>query len=252
MAQEDITEDALLGGQIRIRQPAKGYRVNIDTMLLAAFVPLASAGSGPLIELGCGVGAALIAVAKAHEQQADGQHQFVGLEQDADYARLARENVRLNGLEHCVRIVEADLFHPPADLTGFSRVFFNPPYDEAGEGRAPAPERQAAHIEQRPVEDWIKLWANRMSAQSSLTLIHRAHRLGDILAALEGRLGGVGIVPVRPEAKARAQRVIVTARKGSRAPLQLWPGLDLHPEDHKQKFTPEVEALLRGQARALT
>ncbi len=248
MAELETTEDALLGGRIRIRQPAKGYRVNIDTLLLAAAMGAARTSGGPLIELGCGVGAALVAVAKDHEARAPGRYQLVGMEQDPAYAALARENVALNRLDHCVRIVEGDVLCPPDDLSGFEKVFFNPPYDNPGEGRAPAPERQAAYIAQRPVGEWIKLWSNRMGAGASMTLIHRAHRLKDILDALEGRLGGVEIFPIRPHARAEARRVIVTAWKGSRAPLNLQAGLDLHPVDQTQKYTPEVEALLRGEA----
>jgi tRNA1(Val) A37 N6-methylase TrmN6 len=127
-------------------------------------------------------------------------------------------------------------------------VLFNPPYDDAAEGRAPSEEKRAAFIADRPVSDWIKVWSNRMSAHANMTLIHRAHRLGAILSAFEGRLGGVEVFPIRPFAAAKARRVIVRAWKGSRAPLKLFAGLDLHPDDGRQKYTPEAEAILRGDA----
>ncbi|HRO04248.1 MAG TPA: methyltransferase, partial [Terricaulis sp.] len=130
----------------------------------------------------------------------------------------------------------------------FHRVFFNPPYDDPGAGRAPAENRRAAYVAERPIGDWIKVWSNRMKAHANMTLIHRAHRLGDILAALEGRLGGVEVFPIRPSASAKARRVIVRAWKGSRAPLKLFAGLDLHPEDGAEKYTPQAEAILRGEA----
>jgi tRNA1(Val) A37 N6-methylase TrmN6 len=68
------------------------------------------------------------------------------------------------------------------------------------------------------------------------------------LAALEGRLGGAQIVPIRPRAGAPAHRVLARARKGSRAPLALLKGLDLH-EGPGEKYTPQADAILRGQAR---
>jgi tRNA1(Val) A37 N6-methylase TrmN6 len=80
-----------------------------------------------------------------------------------------------------------------------------------------------------------------------LTMIHRAERLDRLLAALEGRLGEVCVYPVRPRAEAPAHRVLVRARKGSRAPLRLLPGLELH-DDSGAKFTPEAEAIFRGEA----
>lgn len=245
MAELETTEDAILGGKLRIRQPARGYRVNVDTLLLAAAMPSDGIGEGPIVEVGCGVGAALLAVAQRCAARGT---RFVGIERDPTYALLARENVAFNDLSHAVEIMEADAFAPPEDLGQFHRVFFNPPYDDPGAGREPSEDRRAAYVAERPIGDWIKVWSNRMKANANMTLIHRAHRLGDILAALDGRLGGIEVFPIRPSANAKARRVIVRAWKGSRAPLKLFRGLDLHPEDGHEKHTPEAEAILRGEA----
>jgi tRNA1(Val) A37 N6-methylase TrmN6 len=162
---------------------------------------------------------------------------------------LARENVELNGQSHRISIIEADALDAHGDVGVFDRVLINPPYDNSGEGRPPAEERRAAHIADRPIGDWIKVWSNRMTADATLCLIHRAHRLSEILSALEGRLGGVEVVPIRPASNSPASRVIVRARKGSRAPLRLLRGLDLHSDNvSKDKYTPEADAILRGVA----
>ena len=52
------SEDSLLGGRVRLRQPAAGYRVAIDPVLLAAAVP-ASAGERAL-DVGAGSAAAAL------------------------------------------------------------------------------------------------------------------------------------------------------------------------------------------------
>lgn len=247
MAETDITEDALLGGRLRIRQPKRGYRVNVDTLLLAATLPQERIGGGRVAEPCCGVGAALLAVASGYKRE--GRIEFVGIEREPLYAQLARENVELNGERHRTKIIEADALDPQTDFGTFDHVLFNPPYDSAEEGRPPAEGKRAAFIADRPIADWIKAWSNRMTAHSNLTLIHRAHRLGEILGALEGRLGGVEVFPIRPSAGAKARRVIVRAWKGSRAPLKLFAGLDLHPsDDAKEKYTPQADAILRGDA----
>jgi len=243
MTQLDVTEDVLMGGRLRIRQPARGYRVNVDTLLLAAAV---EARDGMrLLEAGCGVGAALLAVAARTENTT-----FVGLERDANMASLASENVAANGMSTRAEIVKGDVLGRDANrstLGGvFDGAFFNPPYDEEGEGRAPSEARRHAYVADAPIDAWIAALADQLTGGAALTLIHRAHKLPEILSALEGRLGGVEIMPLRPRADASAKRVIVRARKGSRAPLRLLKGLDLH-DASDAKYTPEVEALLRGE-----
>jgi tRNA1(Val) A37 N6-methylase TrmN6 len=244
MAASEFTEDAILGGRVRVRQPAQGYRVNVDTLLLAAAASAGELGAGArAAELCCGVGAALLAAANASR----GEVELVGVERDAAFAALARENAALNGQAHRVTIVEADALDPRLDLGTFDAVFFNPPYDRPGEGRAPAPAKRAAFTAERPIADWIKAWCNRLRADASFMLVHRAQRLGEILHALDGRLGGAEVLPIFPSTAAPASRVIVRARKGSRAPLALSRGLVLHPEGGDGgKYTPEAEAILRG------
>ena len=248
MAEPDITEDALLNGRLRIRQPARGYRVNVDTLLLAAAHPQEGmrCDDRRVVEIGCGVGAALIAVAARYERT--GPIEFLGIERDPQLAALARENVVLNDQSHRVKIIEGDALDPAADFGLFDYVFFNPPYDTDGEGRPPAEAKRGAYIADRPIGDWIKVWSNRMRAHGQMTLIHRAHRLREILNALEGRLGGVAVFPIRPCHDKPARRVIVRARKGSKGPLQLLNGLDLHPSyESKDKYTAEADAILRGE-----
>jgi len=55
-AEAELTEDAFLGGRLRLRQPAAGYRAAIDPVLLAAAVPAAAGDS--VADLGCGVATA--------------------------------------------------------------------------------------------------------------------------------------------------------------------------------------------------
>src|SRR5712671_5742203 len=58
----ETTEDAFLGGQLRLRQPKSGHRAGHDAMLLAAAT---SARPGDrVVDFGAGVGAAGLAIAK--------------------------------------------------------------------------------------------------------------------------------------------------------------------------------------------
>ena len=83
---DDLTDDALLGGRLRFQQPARGYRVAIDPVLLAAAVP-ASSGAR-VLDVGAGTGAAsLCLAARAPECQ------IVGLELQRELCRIGSHNV---------------------------------------------------------------------------------------------------------------------------------------------------------------
>jgi tRNA1(Val) A37 N6-methylase TrmN6 len=79
-----------------------------------------------------------------------------------------------------------------------------------------------------------------------MAMVHTAAALPAILAAAEGRFGGLAVLPVHPRAGEPAIRVVVTGRKASRAPLTLLPPLVLH--DEVGAFTPRAAAILRNGA----
>jgi tRNA1(Val) A37 N6-methylase TrmN6 len=240
MAELEITEDALLGGRIRIRQPKRGYRVNVDTLLLAAAV---EARDGMrLMEAGSGVGAALLAVAVRNENVT-----LVGVERDQNIASISRENVAANGMSTRIEIVTGDVLGHEANRDVFDGVFVNPPFDEEGEGRAPAETRRYAHVADASLDKWIAALADRLTGGAALTMIHRATKTPEILSALDGRLGGAELIPIRPREGEAAKRVIVRARKGARAPFKLCPEIVMH-DASGAKYTPEIEAVLRGEA----
>ncbi len=236
----EITEDGFLAGAVRLRQFAKGYRAGADAILLAS--ALEAEPGETLMEAGCGAGAALLAAAHLLPGVS-----FVGVERDAAAAGLARENVALNGQTERVAIVEGDAL---AAGSSFDGVFVNPPYDEADGAQAPHPARRASYLTEASIDHWVKALANRLKGGGTLTLIQRAQHLPAILAAFERRLGSVEVLPVRPQADQPAKRVLVRARKGGRAPLRLLKGIDLH-DASGAKFTPQAEAIFRGEARVI-
>ncbi len=231
-----FTQDAIFGGRVRIKQPARGYRANVDTVLLAAAVT----EGGRLLDAGCGVGGALLCVAARFPEA-----QLVGVERERIYAALAGENVAAQGA--AAEIVTGDILDRTLEIGQFDGVFCNPPFDTPGEGRLPTPARQAAHVADAPVEAWIKALADRLRGGAALTMIHKAEAAPELLAALSGRLGGAALRPIAPKAEAAATRILVRAVKGARAPFRLLPPLVLH-DDAGGKYTAETEAILRGEA----
>ncbi|MDX1541575.1 MAG: methyltransferase [Geminicoccaceae bacterium] len=236
---DGLTEDGLLGGRLRLVQPAVGYRVAIDPVLLAAAVP---AGSGERVrDAGVGTGAARRGLAARLAEV-----EIVGLEKDRELHRLAVENARSNGFERRIDLMVGNLLRPPPRLTGtnFDHVMTNPPFLEADRATQPAPAKAGAHVESDlTLVDWLLACLRMLRPGGRLTLIHRADRLAEALGALGGRIGGIVVYPLWPRAADRpAKRVLIQGRKGSNAPLRLARGLVLHEADGS--YTAAAHAIL--------
>ena len=133
-------------------------------------------------------------------------------------------------------------------LEPFDAAMTNPPFfDDSGTLRGPAPERRAAWMADDGLAAWIGFMSKGVREGGTLTLIHRADRLADILALLGEKCGGIQILPIHPFSDEPAKRVLVRAIKTGKAPLRLLPALVLHDRDG-DKHRPEVEAILRGEA----
>ncbi len=239
-SEPETSDDRLLDGRVLLRQPVAGYRAAIDPVVLAAAVP-ARPGER-VLELGCGAGAAALCLAARVRDLA-----LTGLELQPTLAALARHNAEVNGLAG-LRVLDGDVAMPPRGLgSGFDRVLLNPPFHPGDADPSPDPAKDLANREAAvPLAVWLDLAARRLKQGGTLSLIHRAERLGAILAALEGRAGDIRVLPLHPRGDRPAKRLLVQATRGSRAPLSLLPGLVLHAADGG--FTAAAEAILRGRA----
>jgi tRNA1(Val) A37 N6-methylase TrmN6 len=241
----DITEDAFLGGRLRLRQPRKGHRAGHDAMLLAAAADAAPCER--VVEFGAGVGAAGLALAC----RASGIDLTL-VEIDEALAALARENAALNGI--ACRVVALDVTAKAEAFTASGlasdsadRVLMNPPFNDATRHQ-PSPDagRRTAHEAPASMLDvWVHAARRLLKPGGTLTLIWRADGVGDVLAALGRGFGAIAILPVHPKSDAAAIRVLIKAEKGSFAPLTMLPGLVLNTTDGKP--TPQAEAVLRGE-----
>ena len=223
-----FTEDRLLDGRVTLRQPRDGFRVAIDSVLLAAAMPVSDGAT--VLEPGAGVGAASLCLAA----RVPGCR-IVGLELQRDLVRLADQNIALNNAAGTVRVMTGDLASPPAMLTpgGFDHVMMNPPFLAAGKVHAPVdPSRATAHVEGNAgLADWIRFALLMVRPKGSITLIHRADRLEEALASLTGVAGEIVVFPLWPGQGKPAKRVIIRARKDIATPTRLAAGLVLHEDD---------------------
>lgn len=219
-----------------MEQPEDGFRSGTDAVMLAAAVPAAAGQSA--LELGAGSGAAGLCLLARVPGVA-----LTGVEVDAPLAARARANAAANRME--ARFLAADIFDLPPELRrDFDHVLANPPFHDGGQ-QSPDTARARALSDDGSLSQWLSTGLQRTVSGGFFTAIVRADRMPEALAALGHR--GVHLLPLWPRAGMTAKRVILLARKGSRAPFALLPGLVLHEADGR--YTSETEEVLRGGAR---
>ncbi len=236
-----MRDDAFLGGRVTIRQPRRGFRSGSDAVLLAAAVP-ARAGER-VLDVGCGAGTAGLCLACRV-----GGIRLSGIELIGEMAALADENARRNGIE--AEIHQGDVKAPPAALKAarFDHVISNPPFFALGRSRpSPDPLRAAARTEvSADLAQWLDFCIHALNPAGRLTLIHRYERLDEIRAILSARGLGGTLLPLSARMGEAPKRVIVSARSGGGALVQL-DAFVLH-EGAGGAYRAEAEAILRHGA----
>ena len=171
-----LTEDALLGGRVRLLQPRRGYRVAVDAVLLAAAVE--ARASDHVLDLGAGVGSVGLCLAV----RVPGC-KVVGIELQPSLATIAERNAALNGLAGHMRTIVHDLARPlPDGLGPFDHVVTNPPYLAAAVADpSPDPSKALATVESSAdLARWLDVATGAVKPAGTLTIVHRADRLEEI------------------------------------------------------------------------
>jgi tRNA1(Val) A37 N6-methylase TrmN6 len=237
----EITEDMILGGRVRLRQPASGARASIDPVFLAATIE--AEPSHQVLDIGCGPGTAMLCLAARLPQC-----RIFGLEMQRELVHLAGDNLALNGMTGRLAVMIGDLMRPPPRLSfgSFDHVMANPPFLVRGSAtEAPNPAKAAAYVEgEADLGEWVRFALTMAKAKGTVTFIHRAGRIDTLIGQLAGRAGEIVIFPLWPGVGKPASRVLVRARKQIAAPARIAPGLVLHETDGR--FTAAAEAVLRG------
>jgi tRNA1(Val) A37 N6-methylase TrmN6 len=244
--EDDVTDDEFLGGTLKIYQSKSGFRSGIDAVLLAASVPTHE--TVRILEAGSGAGVVSLAVAKRNEAAV-----IEGIEIEQVNVDLARKNILRNELQDRVQIHLGDLCDPitKLEILGLKRnsydfVIANPPFYNEGETRVSNnPLRlRARRALVDDLENWVRFMTAMAAPKGVFSMIHRAERLDDLFKLLNGRFGGLRVLPIYSKEDCAANRVLIQGVKGSRAPLKLLPGLVLH--DETGGYVPEVKALCEG------
>ena len=242
---QESKADAFLGGKLSITQPEKGFRAGLDSVLLGASV---SPRAGQLLDLGAGAGVAALC-AMAHNDALSATL----VENNAEMAGLARDNIAANGLSGRAHILEVSATASGAERKAlglgsdrFDVVIANPPFFEAGT-KAPDMARAAARHTDGEVSAWVRTAVSCAHAKGEVIFIHVASTLPQLLAAFNARMGAIVVLPIVPRPGKPASRVLVRGKKGSKAAMELLGPIVLHGESGNG-FSPQVDAILRGKS----
>lgn len=233
---DGITRDRILGQRLVLAQPAAGPRASDDAVLLAAAVP---ARAGEIaVDLGCGPGPAMLCLA----WRVPGLD-VTGLEIDEGLAALAGENIAANGFAGRARVVVGDVAAPPM-LGPADHVLLNPPFFQPGRhDAAPEPVRARARREADDVglDRWLGTALAILRPGGSITIIHRAGRIDEIVGLLPG---AVTVLPLAARPGDAPKRVIVQALAGGPGGVRVLPAFALHRATDG-RYCDDAEAILR-------
>ena len=234
-AAEEVTHDSLLGGRVRLYQPARGARMSLDPVLLAGFV---APPFGRFLDIGAGAGP-LSFLLLARDPAAAG----VAVELQPRLAALADRGRDDNGWRARLEVVAADIRRFAVE--GFDLVVTNPPFRALRDGNvSPHPERAVAHHElTHTLDGWLAVAARAVRPGGRVAAILPAAREDELLGALPAH----GLAPARlrrvhPFADRPASRILVEAALDPRGARREEPPLVVHVAG--ARYTPEVLQML--------
>jgi tRNA1(Val) A37 N6-methylase TrmN6 len=240
-----VTEDAFLGGKLRLRQLQSGHRAGHDAVLLAAATP--ARPGDRVADLGAGVGAAGLAVAK----RVTGI-ELILAEIDEGLAELARVNALANEIVANIAVLDVTSGAEAFASCGLGAdsvdiVLMNPPFNDPARHRAsPDKAREVAHLASAvTLEGWIRAGRRMLKSGGHLVMIWRADGIAEVLSALDRGFGSLVILPVHADVTSPAIRILVRATKGGRAPTRVLAALFLNGEVAQPAAS--VRAIMAGE-----
>lgn len=228
-------DDLHRNGYVIIQDP-KRFCFGIDAVILSGFAEVKKGEN--VMDLCTGTGIIPILL----EAKTEGSH-FTGLEIQEESVEMAKRSVRLNGLEDKVTIDFGDVKNTEAlyRASSFDVVTVNPPYMNEGGGlkNGYSPKTIARHEVLCSLEDVVDAAARLLVPQGRLYMVHRPHRLTDIMVTLRNhRLEPKRLRFVHSYADREPVMVLVEAVSNGKPMVKVMPPLIIYKENGE--YTGEI------------
>jgi tRNA1(Val) A37 N6-methylase TrmN6 len=212
---------SLLNGRVTLMQSMNGLRASTDSVLLAAAVQAKSGDK--ILDMGCGTGAVGLCVI---ERLKDLNLELTGIDIQSDMIELAKVNsTGYQATYICGDVTDKKVFLSES----FDHVVMNPPYYVEGT-RQPSPDDAREMAYTGDLSAWVTSAVHWVRQGGTLTLIHRADVLDDILKLMDRRFGAIEIWPIYSKHSDPAIRVIVRGVRNRKTPLSIRPPIILFDE----------------------
>lgn len=251
---------------MRLLQKKKGFRFGTDSVLLAAYTAAFYGGNPGRSLMAADLGAGCGAVSLLLSARLPGAR-LTGIEMNPASCSAFARSIVLNRLEHRLQAVNLDIRRmldewPPAEMIcrhAFDLVVSNPPYGRPDQSRHRRTGPDSAADQRRPARVETELTLDQLAQAAGLllkpggrlVLVHRPHRLPDVLTALHNwRLEVKTLRLVQPLPGRPPAIFLISATKAGRSGgFRIEPPLVVTEEPGR--LSPEV-ASWYGREAALT
>ena len=232
------SKDDILYGILKLWQPSAGARVNIDTVLLAAYPDISKNRADKFAELGSASGAVSLLLAKRFVNLS-----VVGLEIQSEAVELANRNAIENDLKSRVSFFKFDIRdYRSLDAQSFGGVVVNPPYKSIESGRISSRLAEATARQEMAcrLDDVISAANWLLRSKGHFYCVFTATRMAELINMLViNNLQPKRIRCVHPKPQRAASVLLLEAVKNGGIGLTVDPPLYIY--DDRGVYTEELK-----------
>ncbi len=235
---EEVT--ILIPGQLNIIQDSRHFKFGNDSVFLADFTNVKLGEN--VVEFGTGSG--VIPLLLAFKQEPG---RVLGIEIQERLVELARQNAKMNSLDHKIEIIKGDFSRASQYIEPetIDLVVTNPPYMPYGRGKITKEKEKAIarHEIYANLEDVVREAALILKNGGKMTIVHRSLRLVEIFTLMRKyNLEPKRLKMVQSRTFLGAKTVLIEARKGSKPGLEVEPVLVVY-KGQSGEYTEEVKKI---------
>lgn len=220
----------------RLIQNKKMFCFGVDAVLLADFANMTPDDS--VLDMGTGNGIIPLLLYGRYAPK-----YITGLEIQEANVDMAIRSVSLNKLDAYINIIHGDIKEADSllPLSNYDVITCNPPYMDSGKGliNDHSAKTIARHEVLCTLEDVIRVGSRLLKVNGRFYMIHRPHRLVDILTLLrQYNLEPKKMRLVHPYIESEPNMVLIEAVRNGKAMIKVLPPLIVYKE--KNTYTDEI------------